>query len=1013
MPDTKKIYYKSLAERDALLDPSLPRLPEIPEAGIMEEGLVGGVAALMEQANELRMDRAAFLKLTGFSFAAAALAGCGKVSEKALPYLVQPEDSIPGVPLYYASVCGGCSAGCGVLAKDRDGRPMKLEGNPKHPLNHGALCGMGQASVLGLYDTHRLKVPQISGKDSDWASLDQSVISGLRAIRAKGGRIRLLSRSVISPSLRAQIADFLAEYPGSKHVVYDPLSASAILDAHEQTHGKRVLPHYRFDQAEVIASFDADFLGTWISPVEFAGAYQSGRRLRGHEGRFSKHFHVESGLTITGSKADERATVRPSEITLALAHLAAKMGAPWAWTGNNSNPMDQVKLDSMAKALKAAGPKGLVVCGSQDLNAQFITNWINDRIGAYGSTVDVARPSLQRQGDDLVVADLVKELGKGEVHALLVLDGDPVAELPQGQALADGMKKTALTVSLAQGDDDTAALCGFRAPDSHWLESWSDAEPLAGLVGIIQPAIRPLYQTRQAVVSLAVWQGKSAGAALDLLKAYWKSHVYPSAGKGRSFGSFWDDSLQAGFVEKNPAGEGASGGFREPKIKAVKASESGMEVAFYPKISVQDGRHAVNPWIQELPDPINKISWDQTVAVNADTANSLGLSEGDKVQLSFDGQSNALELPVHLQPGQDPGTFSVPMGYGRAGTERFHDVGPRWLLAQPVVAVGQRLGVNVAPWADLEGGRPRWHRPGATVSRTGETILLACTQIHQSLDVPSYMVPQGGARVPIVQEFTLEEFRKGAEAEREAPAGSLYGEREFTGRRWAMAVDLTACNGCSACVIACQIENNVPVVGREEVRRAHEMHWIRIDRYYHDGPDGLETISQPMMCQQCGHAPCEPVCPVAATTTNAEGINQQVYNRCVGTRYCANNCPYKVRRFNWFDYPSVQGSETLTLNPDVTVRSRGVMEKCNFCVQRVQEQKAEAHRAGRGDALDDGEIKTACQQTCPAQAIVFGDINDPKSEVSKLAGDVRAFKVLEDLNTRPAVTYLAQVRNKS
>jgi molybdopterin-containing oxidoreductase family iron-sulfur binding subunit len=500
---------------------------------------------------------------------------------------------------------------------------------------------------------------------------------------------------------------------------------------------------------------------------------------------------------------------------------------------------------------------------------------------------------------------------------------------------------------------------------------------------------------------------------LELLKTYWKSHVHPSAGKGRGFDAFWDDSLQAGFVEMGSEGAGASGGFHAPKIKPVKSSASGMEVAFYPKISIQDGRHAVNPWLQELPDPINKISWDQTVAVNADTANSLGLSEGDMVQLSFDGASNALQLPVHVQPGQDPHTFSVPMGYGRAGTERFHDVGPRWLLAQPVVGVGQRLGVNVAPMADLGEGRPQWHRAGAGVSRTGETILLACTQIHQSLDVPSYMVPQGGARVPAVQEFTLAEFRAGAETERAEPEKSLYAEKAYPGRRWAMAVDLTACNGCSACVIACQIENNVPVVGREEVRRAHEMHWIRIDRYYHDGKDGLETISQPMMCQQCGHAPCEPVCPVAATTTNAEGINQQVYNRCVGTRYCANNCPYKVRRFNWFDYPSVEGSETLTLNPDVTVRSRGVMEKCNFCVQRVQEQKAEAKRAGRGDALDDGEIKTACQQTCPAQAITFGDINDPKSAVSALAGDVRAFKVLEDLNTRPAVTYLAQVRNKS
>jgi molybdopterin-containing oxidoreductase family iron-sulfur binding subunit len=1012
MPDTKKVYYKSLAERDALLDPTLPRIEQLPEAGVMQDGLAGGLTAILEQANELRMDRAAFLKLTGFSFAAATLAGCGKAAEKALPYLVQPDASIPGVSLYYASVCGGCSAGCGVLAKDRDGRPIKLEGNPQHPLNHGALCGMGQASVLGVYDTRRLKAPQVSGRDSDWSSLDSELLGELKALRAKGGKLRILSRSVISPSLRAQIAAFLAAHPGSKHVVYDPLSAAAILDAHQATHGRRVLPHYRFDQAEVIASFDADFLGTWISPVEFAGAYQSGRKLRGREGRFSKHFHVESGLTVTGSKADERATLRPSELTLGLAHLAVKLGAPSAWTGGAVNPVDAGKFDSMAKDLQKAGAKALVVCGSQDLKAQLITNWINHRLGAYGSTVDIKRPSLQRQGDDLAVAGLVDELNKGEIGALIVLDGDPVAELPQGKALAEGIKKTSVTVSLAPGDDDTAALCRFRAPDSHWLESWSDAEPLAGMVGLIQPAIRPMHKTRQAIESLVVWQGKAAQPALDLLKTYWKAHVQPSAGKGRSFDDFWSDTLRAGFVDKAPSGE-TGGDFRVPKIDGVKASAAGMEVAFYPKIALQDGRHAINPWIQELPDPINKISWDQIVAVNAETAKSLGLDEGDVVKLSIAGVGDALELPVHLQPGQDAGTFSVAMGYGRAGTDRFHEVGPKWLLMQPVVDEGQRLGVNVAPLADLADGRPAWNRGGVSVSRTGENIEPACTQLHQTLDVPAYMVPQGGARVPAVQEFTLAEFRKGAEAERSDVPDSLYADKQYPGHRWAMAVDLTACNGCSACVIACQIENNVPVVGREEVRRAHEMHWIRIDRYYHDGPDGLETISQPMMCQQCGHAPCEPVCPVAATTTSSEGINQQVYNRCVGTRYCANNCPYKVRRFNWFDYPAVSGSETLTLNPDVTVRTRGVMEKCNFCVQRVQEQKAEAKRAGRGDAMDDGEIKTACQQTCPAKAITFGDINDPKSEVSVLAGDVRAFKVLEDLGTRPAVSYLAQVRNKS
>ncbi len=1012
MPDSEKQYYKSAAERASQLDPSVPAPADIPEAGLLEKGVLSGVAGLIEQAGELKMDRAAFLKLTGFSFAAAALAGCGSAAEKALPYLVQPDDTLPGVANYYASVCGGCSAGCGTLAKDRDARPIKLEGNPRHPLNRGALCAMGQASLLGVYDTRRLKGPQVRGKDATWAELDEAVRGGLREQAAKGKKVRLLSRTLISPSLKADIAAFLKAFPGSRHVVYDPLSASAILDAHQATHGRRVLPHYRFDKADVIAAFEADFLGTWISPVEFAGAYSEGRRLRGHEGRFSKHFHVESGLTITGSKADERATVRPSELTLALAQLAVRLGAPAAWTGGAAGPLPQARLESMASSLKSAGAKALVVCGSTETRAQLIANWINHRLGAYGTTLDLERPSLQRQGDDGALAELVAELGRGEVGALIVLDGDVVSEVAQGPALAEGMAKVPVTVGLADGDNDTAQMCSFRAPQTHWLEAWTDAEPLSGLVGLNQPAIRPRTDARQAGLSLLAFAGKpSASKPLDHLKEFWKREIFPRAGKGRAFDAFWDDTLLAGFADTG-AVEAGGHSFREPRIEAAAAPAAGYEVLFYPKVALQDGRHAVNPWLQELPDPVTKLSWDQAILVHPDTAKGLGLAQGDMVKLTMGGTDAVLTLPVYLQPGQDPRTFSVPMGYGRAGTDRFHSVGPKWLLAVPVVGEGERLGVNVAPLFRLEGAQPLTSRVGAALAGTGENIMLACTQIHQSLYVPSYMTPVGGRRVPIVQELSLEEFRKGASAERDDDIPSLYADRKFPGKRWGMAIDLTACNGCSACITACQVENNIPVVGREEVRRAHEMLWLRIDRYYHDGADGLETVSQPMLCQQCGDAPCETVCPVDATTTSEEGLNMQAYNRCVGTRYCANNCPYKVRRFNWFDWPAVPGSETLTLNPDVTVRKRGVMEKCSFCVQRIMEGRAESARSGE-DKMKDGDIKTACQQTCPAEAITFGDLHDPESRVAKLAADPRAFRVLADLGVKPAISYLAQVRNTS
>ena len=1013
MPEQNtKTYWKSLAERDALLDPSLPMPAPMPEGGVFEDGVANGLANLVQGATELRMDRGAFLKLVGFGVAGAALAGCNKAAEKALPYLVQPEESIPGVSNYYATVCGGCSAGCGALAKTRDARPLKLEGNPSHPLNTGALCATGQASVLGVYDERRLKGPQIGGKEASWDDLDQALKADLAKLKSKGGKLRILSKTLLSPTVHGQIQALLAGHPGAKHVVYDALSSSAILEAHAQTHGRRALPHFKLDLADVIIGFEADFLGTWISPVEFAKAYQAGRRADSKTSRFSKHIQVEGGMTVTGGKADQRLTVKPSQIAQALAHLAKRLGAPAAWALGES-PLEAKDLDAMASQLNKAHGSSLVLCGSQDLQAQLITNWINNRLGNYGRTLDLARPSLQRQGDDQATAALVEEIKKGEVEALIVLNADPVYDLPNGAELAEALKKVPVTVSLAGGDDDTAALCKYRAPEPHWLESWSDAEPLLGTVGLIQPSLRPQHNTRQASESFATWAGGGKKDALALLQEHWKLHIAPKAAHGKPFAEFWDDSLKLGVVATGDAA--AAGGFREPKVKAAPAAE-GLELAFFPRVSLLDGTHAINPWLQEMPDPISKIAWDQTVAVAPATARKLGLSQGDMISLAADGAQGTLTLPVHIQAGQQAETLSVPIGYGRPGTDRFHSVGPKWLLAKPVVEPGQRLGASVAAFQPVSLGLTQWHRAQVTLKPTGENIELACTQLHQSLDVPDRLVPQGGKRVPIVQEFTLDEFRKGSAAERhegkDGP-GSMYDEHEYPGHRWAMAVDMNACNGCSACVVACNVENNIPVVGRDEVRRAHEMHWIRIDRYYSEAEDGgLDVVAQPMMCQHCGHAPCEPVCPVDATVHSSEGLNMQVYNRCVGTRYCANNCPYKVRRFNWFDYPALTGEESLALNPDVTVRSRGVMEKCNFCVQRVQEQKAEAKRRG-DDTIKDGDIKTACQQTCPAEAIVFGDINDPASRVSRLAGDARAYKVLEELNVKPSVSYLGIVRNKS
>jgi molybdopterin-containing oxidoreductase family iron-sulfur binding subunit len=617
---TEKTYWKSLAEREALLDPSVPMPSPMPESGVFDEGMAAGLLNLAQSATELRMDRGAFLKLVGFGMAGAALAGCNKAAEKALPYLVQPEEVTPGLSSYYATVCGGCSAGCGALSKTRDGRPLKLEGNPSHPLNTGALCATGQASVLGVYDNRRLKGPRIDGQAASWADTDKAVLAGLASAKAKGGKVRILSRSVISPTLNAQIKAFLAGFAGAQHVCYDALSVSAVLDAHAQTHGRRVLPHYRLDKAAVIVAFEADFLGTWVSPVEFAKAYQAGRKADKKDSAFSKHFQVEGGMTVTGTKADKRITIKPGEVAAALGHLAQRLGGPAAWAAGAS-PIADKDLDAMAKQLAAARGAGLVLCGSQDLQAQLITNWINNHLGNYGRTLDLRNPSLQKQGDDAAVAGLIDELKKGEVHALLVLDADPVYDLPRGAELAEALKKVPLSVSFALGDDDTASLCKVRTPDHHWLEAWSDAEPILGTVGVIQPALRPLGDTRQAAESLAKWAGKGQ-EALDLVQRYWKQHIAPKAGRGKPFLAFWESSLKAGVVSTGEAAPGAEG-FRQPAVKAAAAA-AGLEISFFPRVSLLDGTHANNPWLQEMPDPISKVAWDQTLALSPETAKKLG-----------------------------------------------------------------------------------------------------------------------------------------------------------------------------------------------------------------------------------------------------------------------------------------------------------------------------------------------------------------------------------------------------
>jgi molybdopterin-containing oxidoreductase family iron-sulfur binding subunit len=974
------------------------------------------------------LSRRDFLKAAGFSFAGALLSGCQRAPEQeAIPPLSQPEGVVAGQASYYASTCDACRAGCGLLVKSYDGRPIKLEGNPEHPLSKGGLCAAGQASLLGLYDRLRLQRPLSEGREATWDEIDRDARARLDAARRQGGAVRVLSGTVTSPTTQALIRQLLGAPADARHVaghvVYDPLSCSAVLDAHERTHGARVLPRYHLDRAEVIAAFDADFLGPWLSPVEFTRAYRAGRPLTGDPPRCSYHVQVESRLSLTGSKADERAVVAPEEIRAALTYLAFDLIDLARRAGTRLNvdaparppgPLAEV-CDRLAQRLWEARGRGLVLCGSQDVPSQVVCNFINDLLGNYGAALDVERPSLQRQGGDRDLAALLGELQAGKVAALFILGSNPVYDLPDGEGLAQALRQVPLVVCCAERLDETARVARLVCPPPHYLESWGEAEAVSGVIGLRQPTIQRLGDTRPVIESLAAWAG-APRPAYDLLREHWKEHVFPRQARERDFQAFWDRSVHDGYAEVAPArvvSKPFDLGAVRPLLKAPPSGEGGRTLVLYPKVGLPDGSHAYNPWLQELPDPISKVTWDNYACVSPEAAAQLGLAEGDVVRVEVRdgvGRAGALELPVLVQPGQHDRAVAVALGYGSVVSERFARVGPPWLEARPTVGENGLVGQNAAALLAWEGDTLRYARAGVELTKTGKKHPLAVTQTYNTLSLPAHLAPPGQARRPLVQKIELSRLSlpMAGPPPEEKPADLWPNDHPYKGRRWGMVLDLNACTGCSACVVACQAENNVPVVGRDEVRRHREMHWLRIDRYYSGAGAAVEVDHQPMLCQQCERAPCETVCPVLATLHSEEGLNEQVYNRCVGTRYCANNCPYKVRRFNWFAYAHDDQLLNLALNPDVTVRSRGVMEKCTFCVQRIQEAKIDARR--RGEPVKDGEVQTACQQSCPAQAIVFGDLNDQKSRVARLRDDPRHYHTLEELNIGPAVGYLKVVR---
>ena len=1005
---------------------------------------------LSEDGFELNSNRRDFLKYFGFSVTAVTLAACYKTKVRhAVPYLVKPEDITPGVANYFRSTCGGCSVSCGIEVKVREGRPIKVDGNPDSVISNGGLCASGQASILSLYDTERLANPLSKGAEvTDWTKMDADIVAELKKIQTAGGKIALVSGSINSPSTLKAIEAFKTAYPTTEHVSYDAVSYNGMLNANLADFGKRALPRYNFEKAKTVVSFGADFLGTWLSPVEFTKGYTK-HRIPTVEGGMSIHIQFESSLSMTGTNADYRFPMQSSRelayVTTLYNVIARASGAKEVAVPTNSELAGN-SIEKAAKALLAQKGSSIVISGSNNVEVQKVINAINALLNNYGSTIDMVNSSNQFKGDDTAMTNTLNGLKNGSIAAVIFYNANPVFNHNKEWSVA--ISKAKLSVSFSQSKDETAAVCGYVCPDNHYLESWSDAEPVNGVFHFTQPTISNVFNTRQAQESLLSWANALPSTDGDSLKSKGILSQKPHAAafylfiKNNWMAKFGSDeafnkALEMGIYQEAPLASVSAyaGNLASVAEAAMKSSKStGIDLVLYQSVGMRDGASGNNPWLYELPDSVSKVCWDNYVALPKSLAEKLGIAEDDTVTIEVNGVK-LNNVPALIQPGQANNTVSLAVGFGRTHAGK---VGGSVEKGFKSVGVNAFNFVNPTDRSYVIGD--------VKITKGDETYHLAQTQTHHSIEGRD-----------IVRESTFAAWQKNPKAGNDKAKTHVYTIWEKRDYRkdgspnhlWAMAIDLNACTGCGSCVVSCSIENNVPVVGRDEIRLRREMHWIRIDRYYSfanthkdqfeganyitrekqiaevDSQDkgefahweNVNVIHQPMMCQHCAAAPCESVCPVLATTHSSEGLNQMTYNRCIGTKYCGNNCPYKVRRFNWFRYNDNDAFDfhfnnplgKMVINPDVTVRTRGVMEKCSFCVQRIQEGKLKAKRDGKSP--NEVEVKTACQKACPSNAIVFGDLHNENSEVSKLYKNERGFGVLEELNVQSSVMYMTKIRN--
>jgi molybdopterin-containing oxidoreductase family iron-sulfur binding subunit len=1000
-----------------------------------------------EQASEWNdpKGRRNFLKLMSASLALAGVGACTRQPPEAIvPYVRQPEEVVPGRPLFFASAITLGGVARPVLVESHMGRPTKIEGNPDHPASLGATDALTQAAVLGLYDPDRAQTVTFRGEVRSWGTCQAAIQSALGPQKAtQGAGIRILTEPITSPSLSELVATILQAYPKAQWHQYDPIGSDGLRQGVRQATGSAGTPVYQLDKADIVLSLEADFLGAGDGTVRYTRDFADRRRVTHESQQMNRLYVVESTPTLTGAKAEHRLPMKSAEIEGFARKLAAAVGAGAAPSAVPGTPMPGGELvekwtAALATDLQKHRGRSVVIAGEyQPAAVHALAHAMNQSLGNIGATVTYG-PSIDPKPVDrhASLAELTTAMDAGQVQLLLILGNNPVYTAPADLKFGERLAKVQLAIYHSLYHDETSDLCHWNIPDTHALETWGDPRAYDGTVTLVQPLIAPLYDSHSAYEVLSTFASQPR-KALDVVKDYW-TRAFTGAGgwavknsEGQSFANpdaFWKSSVHDGFIRgtettgggpatpfapaPKPAAAPAAG---TPVTTMVNATSTpaaapaaatpaegpaplapppqtvgGLELIFRPDPNIWDGRFANNGWLQEAPKPLSKLTWDTAAWVSPKLAEEKSLDRGDIIELRYRGMT--ARMPVFIVPGQPDQSVTVFFGYGRRMAGRVGNASD-----ESAGFNAFRLRTSDAPWF---GG-------GLEITKTGDRYLLATTQDHHAME------GRHPARVATLAEYTKDPAVIHNMGHTPPKTLTLYPDFEYQGQKWGMAIDLTSCTGCGACVVACVAENNIPVVGKEQVDRNREMHWIRVDHYFTgdiDRPESVQAVHQPVPCMQCENAPCEVVCPVGATTHSSEGLNDMVYNRCVGTRYCSNNCPYKVRRFNFLLYQDWNTQSYYPQrNPDVTVRSRGVMEKCTYCVQRINHARIDAKKEDR--AIRDGEIVTACEAVCPADAIVFGDLNDNNSRVAKLKAQERNYGMLEDLNTRPRTTYLASLRN--